>query len=284
MNNSRTVFRTEKTLPVVELSNAYGKLEISLYGAHVLSWTPAGKKDVLWMSPLSPWEKGKPLRGGIPVCFPWLSKKTDHPEWPIHGFVRTQVWNMESIGNTDEDSRVLLSLDSGPVGESYGYGPFRLSMEFRLSDKLTVIFTVENRSDETLVFENALHTYFAGNPKSIRTDCFDGMTFYDKKAGYEKRTMHGSLSFPSEGELSWFGKDTGDFNEMSFDGGKIMQHHPGFRDTVVWNSGEKGGLANPEIGSHWNEFFCLESVNARDNTISLKAGASYKAALTITAC
>src|SRR5947209_20618394 len=75
----------EGGLPLVRINTYAVRAEISLYGAQVLSWTPAGEKEVLFVSRNSRWEAGKPIRGGVPVCFPWFGEKRDDKHALKHG-------------------------------------------------------------------------------------------------------------------------------------------------------------------------------------------------------
>src|SRR5580658_4956201 len=71
--------------------------EMYLHGAHVTSWKPAGREEVLFLSSQSRWVDGRAIRGGVPICFPWFGDKADDPQAPAHGFVRTKAWQIESI-------------------------------------------------------------------------------------------------------------------------------------------------------------------------------------------
>jgi len=69
----RIAFRAgEGGLPVAVLVNKYAACEVSLYGGHVLDYRPVGLGPVLFLSKRSAFEPGKPIRGGIPVCWPWF--------------------------------------------------------------------------------------------------------------------------------------------------------------------------------------------------------------------
>ena len=61
-------------LPTAEISNSFAAASVSLYGGHVLSFQPKGQHDVLWLSKKSFFEVGKPIRGGVPICFPWFGR------------------------------------------------------------------------------------------------------------------------------------------------------------------------------------------------------------------
>ena len=70
---------------------------VYLQGAHVAAWQPTGEEPVLMMSGKSDYVAGKPMRGGVPVVFPWFAGKSDDPKAPGHGVVRTREWAGESV-------------------------------------------------------------------------------------------------------------------------------------------------------------------------------------------
>src|SRR5215475_7968364 len=76
--------------------------EIYLHGAHVTSWKPRGAEEVLFVSAKSHWENLQPIRGGIPICFPWFAGRADDASAPAHGFVRTKHWQLDSIVQTPD--------------------------------------------------------------------------------------------------------------------------------------------------------------------------------------
>src|ERR1700688_4101296 len=83
-------------LPIVRVSTKAATAEISLHGAQVTRWKPAGAEEVLFLSEKSYWDAGRAIRGGIPVCFPWFGDKPDDSDAPKHGFVRTKEWRLDS--------------------------------------------------------------------------------------------------------------------------------------------------------------------------------------------
>src|SRR5438477_12792702 len=68
---------------------------IYTYGAHLTHYQRRGEKPLLFLSEKSPMEPGKAIRGGVPIVFPWFGKHPD-ASLPIHGFARTQDWEVES--------------------------------------------------------------------------------------------------------------------------------------------------------------------------------------------
>ena len=83
-----TVYPYGEDFPILKIETQLCTAEISLYGGHVLSWAPAGHKPVIYMSPKAVFKKGKALRGGIPLCWPWFGKNTEDASQPAHGVAR----------------------------------------------------------------------------------------------------------------------------------------------------------------------------------------------------
>src|SRR4249920_1884737 len=103
-----TICEGKGALPRVHVTGAFGEGEIYLHGAHVTSWKPVGNDELLFVSTKSRWQDGQAIRGGIPICFPWFHAKADDPHAPAHGVVRTKMWQLESI--VESDSGVAVSM------------------------------------------------------------------------------------------------------------------------------------------------------------------------------
>ena len=77
--------------------------ELYLHGAHVTRFQPRGGKPVLFMSGKSWFAAGKPIRGGVPICFPWFGAKAGDAKAPAHGLARLMEWTGESVtGNAGD--------------------------------------------------------------------------------------------------------------------------------------------------------------------------------------
>ena len=78
------------------------------HGAHIWSYQPQGQAPVLWMSSKSWFADGQPIRGGVPVIFPWFGPGRGGNLSPAHGFLRLSTWHMSDIKDTlDRDGRLL---------------------------------------------------------------------------------------------------------------------------------------------------------------------------------
>src|SRR4051794_38789457 len=70
---------------------------VYLHGAHVTHYQPKGTTPVLFMSAQSHFAPGQPIRGGVPVIFPWFGPHPTDPKAPAHGFARTTAWTLDSV-------------------------------------------------------------------------------------------------------------------------------------------------------------------------------------------
>ena len=91
------------TMPRITVESARGTAEVYFQGAHVTAWHPTTSRDpVLWMSRASLFEPGRPIRGGVPICFPWFGAHAADPSAPAHGFARVRDWKLI---DAQEDAR-----------------------------------------------------------------------------------------------------------------------------------------------------------------------------------
>ncbi|KAJ0912150.1 putative glucose-6-phosphate 1-epimerase [Helianthus annuus] len=67
--------------------------EVYLYGAHVTSWKNEQGEELLFVSSKAIFKPSKPIRGGIPICFPQFSNMGS---LEAHGFARNRVWTIDT--------------------------------------------------------------------------------------------------------------------------------------------------------------------------------------------
>ncbi|MBQ2813599.1 MAG: D-hexose-6-phosphate mutarotase [Akkermansia sp.] len=141
--------------PIIRIDTPLCTAEVSVYGAHVLSWAPKGQQPVIYMSPKAVFRSGKALRGGIPLCWPWFGKNTEDASLPAHGVARISLWQ---VAHCEEaaDGRVHLLLALPPQQELMPSG----AVAMEIGDELTIsLMTMD--VPRTMPFSAAMHTYFA---------------------------------------------------------------------------------------------------------------------------
>ncbi len=144
------------------ISTPAADAEIYLHGAHLTHWKPRDAEPVIFLSSKSFYEPGKAIRGGVPVIFPWFGPRGDGQAGPMHGFARTMEWTVEGTAlGTDGSVEIALVLEPDEVTRGFGYDAFHLRFRVTVGRTLEMKLEVRNNAAEPLVFQEALHTYFA---------------------------------------------------------------------------------------------------------------------------
>ena len=178
---------------VVSTPESHG--ELFLQGAHVSAWYPTGHQRVLWLSQKSNFEKGKAIRGGVPICFPWFGPNANDSAAPAHGTARLVDWQVIAT-ELKKDGAIEISLKTR-------MDPFVLSyrVEFGRVLKMTLNTELPTNATSRQVFEDALHTYFAVSEiRSVSIAGLEDTAFIDKVDGASLKAASG---LPIETTFHW---------------------------------------------------------------------------------
>src|SRR5450432_2556800 len=168
-------------LTKIVITSPLANAEIYLQGAHVTHYQPIGQQPVLWMSKLAKFESGTPIRGGVPICFPWFGPREGGPKSPAHGFARISPWDIESITKTGDSIAIALKLK--PDDAARALWPVDVATRYivTVGKALSMQLEVHNYSQQTIRFEEALHTYLTVNEISkIAIQGLGRTTYLDK--------------------------------------------------------------------------------------------------------
>src|SRR5271155_4454583 len=86
--------QTDSGLVYADVTTPQAKAKVYLQGAHLAAWQPAGPQPFIFLSRKSALVPGKPIRGGVPIAFPWFANRHDGKPGPSHGFARIQEWTL----------------------------------------------------------------------------------------------------------------------------------------------------------------------------------------------
>ncbi len=220
-------------LPEIRLRHASGaSARILEYGAHAVSWIDAAGHERFFMSRASWFERGKPVRGGIPVVFPQFC---DNGPLPRHGFARIHDWTLVDAGTTGAGG-VFAALELSDSAATRAIWPhaFKTRLQFVLDTGFAVEWTIANMGQRPFVFHNALHTYF--QIRDIRRAAVRGLQGADliqADAGYGAAGRE--IRFDSEIDRVFPGAPDAIslVDEAAKDGLHIARQ--GMADVLVWN-------------------------------------------------
>src|SRR6202789_2670449 len=152
---------TQSGLGYAEIRTPQAKATVYLQGAHLAHWQPDGQQPVLFLSRRTELAPGKAIRGGVPIAFPWFAARHDGKTGPSHGFARIQDWTLAFAALAGDDLHLTFTLGPTQLDRSLGFDQFRLAYQLTIGRTLTMQLTVANDAGAPLVFEEALHTYYA---------------------------------------------------------------------------------------------------------------------------
>lgn len=267
---------TTNPLHGVELKAGGQHFGVYDHGAHVWAWQPGGAEPVLWMSERSMFEAGQPVRGGIPVCFPWFGPGREGNLQPGHGFARLSAWKLVDASDVDGKLVVEYHLDETITGEQ-PHWPHRYTARLKVTfgQDFEVAFTVSNTDDVEFSYEVGLHTYLSvGDVRHVRISGLAGAKYLDKVAG-EWATQVGEVEISSETDRVYVSTDDVLLDDPSL-GRKLAIGKTGSANTVVWNPWVAKSAAMPDFGDdEWTSMICIEAANALDDAITLQPGESH---------
>jgi hypothetical protein len=107
------------------------------------------------MSAQSHFAAGEPLRGGVPICFPWFGPRAGQP---AHGLARIRSW--ELVAAAVHDDAVTVRLHLPPTALPPEWSALRTEFIVTVAEQLTMELIATNESKAALEIENCLHTYF----------------------------------------------------------------------------------------------------------------------------
>jgi glucose-6-phosphate 1-epimerase len=265
-------------LTVVKFTAPLAEGEIYLHGAQVTSWKPAADDQVLFLSSASRWKEGQAIRGGIPVCFPWFRAKADDPRAPAHGFVRTKVWQLESIVENEGGVAVTMFTESDDQTRRWWPGEFRLVHRVTFGTELTLELACTNTGKVPLLFEEALHTYNrVADVAEVRLQGLDNVPFLDNTDSNRQKTQPGDIAIVSPTDNAYSNTQNGvDLVDPKLRRRLRLKKFNSLT-TVIWNPWREGAARLPDLGDgEWTQFLCVEASNILGNAVNLAPGQEHR--------
>jgi glucose-6-phosphate 1-epimerase len=269
-------------LSKVRITSAKTAGEIYLLGAHVAAWKPAGSADVLWLSKESWWQDGKPIRGGVPICFPWFGPRADDPQAPGHGFARITQWHLDSITHENGEVTVGLSTKSNDSTKKWWPADFELRYHVTFGTKLVMRLELTNTGASTLHAQNALHTYFSvGDVRQVSINGLDSVHYLDRADGGKEETQEGAIHIAAETNRLYLNTTHATEIDDPVFHRSLRVNKQGSSETVVWNPWTTQSKTMPDFGDEeWPGMVCVETCNV-SKPVELAPGKQHVMVATI---
>ncbi|QJD58303.1 D-hexose-6-phosphate mutarotase [Pseudomonas sp. gcc21] len=257
----------------LEIDHPAVQARISLEGAHIVSCVPAGEEPLLWMSPIDPEEPGKPLRGGVPICWPWFAGERPGP---AHGIARTSQWVLTDTYSAPHLLRLLLELPEDTIRKQLPGEAWRLQAEFELGQSLSINLITTNLSDKPQVLSQALHSYLPVHSiHSTQLWGLEGASYVDQVTGVASNTQHGAVTFTGEVDRIYYDHRSPIQLEGAEDQ-RVIVARDGSQSVVVWNPWiDKSTRLSQFPDDGYLGMVCIEAANAGPDARILEPGETH---------
>ena len=268
---------TASGLVYASVTTQHATATVYIQGAHLTAWQPQGQQPPIFLSRKSDLAPGKAIRGGIPIAFPWFAARHDGKPGPSHGFARIQDWTLVFAAMAGDDLHLTFTLGPTEISRNLGYDNFRLAYQLIIGRTLTMELTVANDAAVPLVFEEALHTYYAvADIHEVTVDGLDGVTYIDKNDKLQSKVQRGAIIITEPTDRVYLNTASTCILHDTGSKRRVTVAKAGSNTTVIWNPWESGAAKLPDLDpTEWHEYIAIETVNAAANAITLAPGATH---------
>lgn len=250
------------------ISTALCQAKFFLHGSHVAEFQPVGEQPILFMSDQSLMKANAPIRGGVPICFPWFGPHPTDSTAPAHGWARTAAWSLFASAQRGDGTLVVemrLSVD---------HWDLKYTVEF--SRSLVLSLEIGNAAGQSRDCEVALHTYFAvADVHSVSVLGLENQPYLDKLTSTQVGPTGQSIQFDAETDRVYDGSVPAVVIDDRGNQRKICVEPKNSRSTVVWNPWIAKSQRMPDFGDEeYLHMCCVETANVAADKIMLAAGES----------
>ncbi|MFK5645294.1 D-hexose-6-phosphate mutarotase [Ornithinimicrobium sp. LYQ121] len=256
------------------------------FGAHLAEWSVDGV-PVVWCSEHAVVDGSAPIRGGVPLCFPWFAAGPEGDLSPSHGVVRTATWRPVAATGAEVWAWEL-TRDEVTDTEGAEHVPGDFQLRYAVSappgdtDTLDLSLKVTNPGTEELRAEVALHTYLhVEDVRQVELLGLEDATYLDKVTGRQE-TQAGPVRITGETDRVYARS-----GRVVVEDRAALRHLEvdprGAAQTVVWNPWADKAARLTDLGDEeWLRFVCVETVACGDRAMRMPPGGTSEIGARIT--
>ena len=174
---------------------------------------------------------------------------------------------------------LTLSLGDGDVGSAFWAEHFRAIYTVTFAQTLSLRLALQNRATQPIVFEEALHSYFAiSDIAKIAISGLAGATYIDKTdAGRRKLQNADLVTITAEADRVYLDTPRQCAIEDRGWRRRILIEKDGAASSVVWSPWAEKAAAMADLGEPaWRGMVCVETGNIAENEVRLPADAEHQ--------
>ncbi|KXI29984.1 D-hexose-6-phosphate mutarotase [Paraglaciecola hydrolytica] len=264
---------TRDNIQLLRIDNAFAIAEISLFGGQLLSFIPRqDQRERIWLSQAASLDGKQAIRGGVPVCWPWFGdhaikrQQPNNNDFPAHGYVRTQQWQIINTVDNASGSQVTLKPQSS-LGAGFA-GKAELTLIVDVGKHCSLQLLTTNTGDESFTYRCALHTYFAVN--NVNDCAVSGLSgkYLDKTRGMQEFSTPQSYRFSEETDRVHLSQPA--LVKIENGNEPIEVHSTGHDSIVVWNPWQAKSIAMKDMQDEgYLSMLCVETAITQGQVVAV---------------
>ncbi len=267
-------------LPRLEIATPLAEAHLYLHGAHVTHYRAHGQEPLLFLSARSRFEAGRPIRGGVPLVFPWFGAKAGDAAAPAHGVARIRPWALESAQESEDEVVLTLRLEADADSHNDTPAEWTLRHRVRIGSRLTMELEVENHGATPFTCEEAWHTYFhVADVREVALRGLQGVAYSTAiEEPHHAQQQEEPLRFSRETDRVYH--HTSGPYQIEDPGLKrrICIEKSGAPSAIVWNPWVAKARAMEDFGDdEWPHMLCVETGSVGPDRLEIAPGAAHHA-------
>ncbi|OOF34468.1 D-hexose-6-phosphate mutarotase [Salinivibrio costicola] len=266
-----------QSVPILRVSHPSCAATISLFGGHLLSFAPTGESSLVWMSRNAVYDAQTPLRGGVPICWPWFGQSGS----PSHGFARRQMWQLAQVDEQPDGVIVQLKLSESAQSMALWPHRFEATITFTLTQKATISLAVTNTDQHDWRMGGALHSYLTVADSEQAYIDGVGNQYLDNFSAGAAQPAPGKVTFESPVDRIYTGaRDTLSLTDPAGNR-RVYVTNQGATSAVIWNPGQAASVQMADMDDDgYQHFVCIEAALEQPDTL-VSPGQTYTLATTL---
>lgn len=269
--------QAENGLISIEITTEDASAVIQMQGAHVTKWALHNQPDVIWLSEDAVFAKGKSIRGGVPICWPWFGGHGSDASLPAHGFARTVDWQLVETKSANGIVKLVFNIILNDITRSMWPYDVELKYQITIGQSLELELLTRNTGAQNFELGEALHSYFnVSDVRNIKLSGLDACEYLDKPENFKRKQQSGEVTINQEVDRVYV-NTTADC--VIHDPGyrrRIVIHKQQSQSTIVWNPWRETANNMGDLGKDgYLAMLCVESGNAAENSIILAPGQEH---------
>lgn len=272
-------------LEAIEVNHSLFDATVVLQGAQLIHFAPKNQENWLWLSKEAKYKKSVPIRGGIPICWPWFGDAKRNPPSVVecinneaqhmaHGIARNQLWKLTSLSENVDTVELEFAIEE-ECKELWCAQVTPLLCIKMYKDSLGVYLKNKNTGSQNTSISQALHTYLPTT--DIRQSQISGLEnsmYVDALNQWLCFKQLGLVKFRGETDRIYRGA-LPDLNLRTPTYSMQIQN-TGSNSAVIWNPWiNKSKSLSQFADTSYENMLCIETANVLDDHLKLAPGEEH---------